>query len=116
VSIINLTNYSLEKTLTVVGHPRTVVSTQNSLYGKVYVASPDSPYVTIISTLNDLVDTTLLVQGDVVDVRVSTQNGAAVNSNVTSRAPGWGEPCNLPPTLLSNATITANPAQCSVQP
>jgi YVTN family beta-propeller protein len=116
VSIINLTNYSLEKTLTVVGHPRTVVSTENSLYGKVYVASPDSPYVTIISTVNDLVDTTILVQGDVVDVRVTTQNGTSSNSNITSRAPGWGEPCNLPPTLLTNATISGDPTQCSKQP
>jgi DNA-binding beta-propeller fold protein YncE len=99
VTIVNLTDHTVEKTLTVVGHPRTVVSTQNSLYGKVYVASPDSPYLTIISTLNDLVDTTLLVEGNIVDVRVSTQNGTTGNNNDTSRMPGMGEPCNLPPSL-----------------
>ena len=43
VTIVNLTSHTVEKTLPVAGHPRTVVSTQNSLYGKVYVASPDSP-------------------------------------------------------------------------
>ena len=59
--MVNLGSHTLEKTLTVAGHPRTVVSTQNSLYGKVYVASPDSPYVTIIATETDLVDTTVLV-------------------------------------------------------
>lgn len=116
VSIIDLTNYTVEKTLSVVGHPRTVVSTQNSLNGKVYVASPDSPYITIISTLNDLVDTTVLVEGNVVDVRVSTENGASGNANVTSRAPGWGEPCNLPPSVLSNGTISTTPSKCSDQP
>jgi YVTN family beta-propeller protein len=99
VTIVNLVNHTVEKTLAVVGHPRTVVSTQNSLYGKVYVASPDSPYLTIISTLNDLVDTTILVEGNIVDVRVSTQTGSGANNNVTSRSPGYGEPCNLPPGL-----------------
>ena len=64
-----------------------MVSTQNSLFGKVYVASPDSPYLTIIRTDQDIVDTTVLVQGNVVDVRASTQNGTAGNANV-SRKPG----------------------------
>lgn len=96
VTIANLTSHTVEKTLTVVGHPRTVVSTQNSLYGKVYVASPDSPYVTILAVATDLVDTTVLVQGNVVDVRTTTQDGVKGNSNVTSRTPGYGQPCNQP--------------------
>jgi DNA-binding beta-propeller fold protein YncE len=98
VTIAVLASHSVEKTLTVVGHPRTVVSTQNSLYGKVYAASPDSPYLTILATLTDLVDRTILTEGNVVDVRVSTQNGSAGNSNMVSRTPGYGQPCNLPPT------------------
>jgi DNA-binding beta-propeller fold protein YncE len=98
VTIANLASHTVEKTLSVVGHPRTVVSTQNSLYGKVYAASPDSPYLTILATLTDLVDTTILIEGNVVDVRVSTQNGTTGNSNTLSRTPGYGEPCNLPPT------------------
>ena len=98
VAVVNLASHKVEKWLGVVGHPRTVVSTSNSLYGKVYVASPDSPYLTIIRTDQDIVDTTLLIQGNVVDVRVSTQDATRGNSNATSRVPGYGQPCNLPPT------------------
>lgn len=107
VSVVNLVSHTLEKTLTVVGHPRTVVSTQNSLYGKVYVASPDSPYLTILQTTSDLVDTTVLLQGNVVDVRTTTQNGNSGNANVTSRVPGYGEPCNMPgiPTPTGSQTL-----------
>jgi 2',3'-cyclic-nucleotide 2'-phosphodiesterase (5'-nucleotidase family) len=68
----------VEKTLPITGHPRTVVSTQNSQQGKVYVASPDSPYLTILRTDLDLVDTTVLVEGNVVDVRVTTQTDRRV--------------------------------------
>ncbi|HVU47316.1 MAG TPA: hypothetical protein VHD85_14390 [Terracidiphilus sp.] len=99
VTVVNLSTHTAEKTLTVVGHPRTVVSTQNSSYDKVYVASPDSPYVTILRstpTISDQVDTTILVEGDVVDLRVTTQTGTSGNANFTSRVPGYGQPCNLP--------------------
>jgi YVTN family beta-propeller protein len=96
VTIVNLTSHTVEKTLTVVGHPRTVVSTSNSLYGKVYVASPDSNYLTIIRTDQDIIDTTILVQGNIVDVRVSNQNGVSGNYNTASRRPGAGQPCYLP--------------------
>jgi DNA-binding beta-propeller fold protein YncE len=110
VTVVNLSTHQVEKTLTVVGHPRTVVSTQNSEYSKVYVASPDSPYVTVISstpTVTDEVDTNILVEGDVVDLRVTTQNGTPGNANFTSRVPGYGQPCNLP-----GATYTATLAAC----
>ena len=96
VTVVNLSSHTVEKTLAVVGHPRTVVSTQNSLFGKVYVASPDTPYLTIIRTDQDIVDTTILIQGNVMDVRVTTQNGTSVNANVTSRRPGAGQPCYAP--------------------
>jgi DNA-binding beta-propeller fold protein YncE len=99
VTVVNLSTHTVEKTITVVGHPRTVASTQNSLYSKIYVASPDSPYVTIIEsspTVTDLIDTTVLVEGDVVDLRVTTQNGSSGNANYWSRVPGYGQPCNLP--------------------
>ena len=98
VTIVNLSSHQVEKTLTVVGHPRTVVSTENSLYGKIYVASPDSPFLTIIESDTDLVDTTVLTEGNIVDVRVTTINGVN-NSNdfFSSRVPGYGQPCNLPP-------------------
>lgn len=105
VSIVNLASHTLQKPapLPVEGHPRTVVSSQNSSYGKVYVASPDSPYLTIIQTGGtnpDIVDTTILTGGNIVDVRVSTQNGTSGNANVNSRQPGAGQPCYLPPALM----------------
>ncbi len=103
VTVVNLSTHTVEKTLTVEGHPRSIASTQNSEYSKVYVASPDSPYITIIEstpTVTDLIDTTVLVEGDVVDMRVTTQNGSSGNPDFTSRVPGYGQPCNLPPSLM----------------
>jgi YVTN family beta-propeller protein len=105
VTIVNLTSHTVEKTLPVNGHPRTVVSTQNSSFGKVYVASPDSPYLSILRTDQDIVDTTILLEGNVVDVRVSTQNGTSGNSNNTSRKPGYGQPCNLPGAAAASTLI-----------
>jgi len=116
VSIVTLSSHTVEKTLPITGHPRTVVSTQNSLQGKVYVASPDSPYLTILRTDLDLVDTTVLIEGNVVDVRVTTQNGSQGNVNTMSRVPGYGQPCNLPPALTTDAQLLANPGLCSTLP
>lgn len=116
VSIVNLSSHTLEKTLPVNGHPRTVVSTQNSLFGKVYVSSPDSPYLSIIRTDQDIIDTNVLVQGNIMDVRVTTQNGAQGNTNVMSRRPGYGEPCYLPLAQLNASQIAANPSLCSTMP
>lgn len=116
VSIINIPSHSLEKTVQVNGHPRTVVSTQNSQYGKVYVASPDSPYLTIIRTDQDIVDTTVLVQGNVVDVRTTTQNGSTGNGINYSRMPGYGQPCNLSSQQLTAANVAAPTlVQCRAQ-
>jgi YVTN family beta-propeller protein len=111
VSIVNLTSHTFEKSLPVNGHPRTVASTQNSLFGKVYAASPDSPFLTIIRTDLDLVDTTVLVEGNIVDVRVSTQNASQGNSFITSRVPGFGQPCYLP-----GAASTVSLAACQKLP
>ena len=120
VTIVTLNNHTVEKTLPITGHPRTVVSTQNSQYGKVYVASPDSPYLTILRTDLDLVDTTVLVEGNVVDVRVTTANGSQGNVNDVSRVPGYGQPCNLPP-ATGNPTPPVTGTQtllqaCQTQP
>jgi YVTN family beta-propeller protein len=115
VTVVNLSSHTVEKTIPVTGHPRTVVSTQNSLYGKVYVASPDSPYLTIIRTDLDIVDTTVLVEGNVIDVRVSTQNGVSGNSNNTSRVPGYGQPCYFPPTMLDPTVSGFDLKECRSQ-
>jgi hypothetical protein len=104
VSVVNLSTHTLEKTLPVVGYPRTVLSTQDSEFSKVYAAAPDSPQLTVIQstpTTTDQVDTTILLQGNIVDVRVTTENGVSGNSDYTSRVPGYGQPCNLPPAVLT---------------
>ncbi|MGD0730390.1 MAG: hypothetical protein ABR956_03945 [Terracidiphilus sp.] len=112
VTIVNLSSHTVEKApLPVIGHPRTVVSTQNSQFGKVYVASPDSPYLTILRTDLDIVDTTILVEGNIVDVRVSSQTATPGNNNSVSRTPGHGQPCNLP---LTSTTYTL--ADCQAIP
>jgi DNA-binding beta-propeller fold protein YncE len=111
VTIANLTSHTVEKTLTVSGHPRTVVSTQNSTQGKVYVASPDSDYLTVIRTDQDIVDTIIPIAGNIVDVRVSSQNGVSGNANDVSRVPGFGQPCNMP-----GAAATASLAACQALP
>ncbi|HEY2467431.1 MAG TPA: hypothetical protein VGI45_06275 [Terracidiphilus sp.] len=107
VTIVNMPSYTVEKTLTVSGHPRTVVSTSNSLFGKVYVGSPDSTFLTIIRTDQDIVDTTILIEGNIVDVRVTSQNATKGNANNSSRIPGGGQPCYLPGTEGSLATCQA---------
>jgi DNA-binding beta-propeller fold protein YncE len=114
VTVVNLSTYTVEKTLTVVGHPRHIASTQNSEYSKIYVASPDSPYITIVQsspTVTDLIDTTVLVEGNVVDMRTTTQNGSTGTNNYSSRVPGYGQPCNLPgsASLASLAACQAIP-------
>ena len=109
VTVVNLTSHSVEKTLAVNGHPRTVASTQNSTQGKVYVASPDSPYLTIIRTDQDIVGSTVLVQGNILDVRVTSANAAGANTYVQTRRPGYGQPCFLPPGLVN---LTSDPGAC----
>ena len=114
VTVVNLSTHTVEKTLTVEGHPRSIASTQNSEYSKIYTASPDSPYITIIEstpTVTDLIDTTVLVEGNVVDMRVTTQNGSSGNPDFTSRVPGYGQPCNLP-----GAGPASSLTSCQTQP
>ncbi len=111
VTVVLLSSHTVEKTLPITGHPRTVVSTQNSEQSKVYVAAPDTPYLTILRTDLDIVDTIVLVEGNVVDVRTTTQNGSSGNANTQSRTPGYGQPCYLP-----GAANAATLAQCRTLP
>ena len=108
VTVVNLSSHTVIKTLPVTGHPRTVISTQNSQFGKVYVASPDSPYLTILRTDQDIVDTTVLVQGNVLDVRVTSQNAVSGNANTISRKPGYGQPCYLPGSAAASSYATCS--------
>jgi len=117
VTIANLSSNTVEKTLPVTGYPRTVVNTQNSTYGKVYVGSPNSNYLTILRTDQDIVDTTILLEGDIVDVRVTTQDASKGNNNIVSRIPGYGQPCNLPPgVMVSTYGPSYTLANCQKQP
>jgi len=111
VTIVDLSSDTVEKTLPITGHPRTVVSTQNSQYGKVYISSPDSNYLSIIRTDLDIPDAEIVVEGNIVDVRVTTQNGSSGNADITSRRPGYGQPCYLP-----GATASASLASCRTLP
>jgi YVTN family beta-propeller protein len=114
VTVVNLSTHTVEKTITVVGHPRTIASTQNSEYSKIYALAPDTPLITIIEsspTVTDAIDTTVLVEGNPIDLRVTTQNGASGNANFWSRVPGYGQPCNLP-----GAAQYASLTQCQATP
>jgi YVTN family beta-propeller protein len=104
VSIINLASHTVETTLPVTGNPRSVVSVQNSLYGKVYVASPNSPFITIIRTDQDIIGATVLVQGNAIDVRVTTPDTSSANTNTVSRLAGAGQPCFLPKSVFTPST------------
>ncbi len=115
VSVINMVSHTVEKTLPVTGHPRTVASISNSLYGKVYVASPDSPYVTIIRTDQDIIDTTVLTQGNAIDLRVNSPDTSASNQHLVSRMPGAGQPCYLPPEAFAAAGATPTIQSCKLQ-
>lgn len=57
-------------------------------------------------------DTTVLVSGNIVDVRVSSQSTSGGNALNVSRRPGYGTPCNLPG--LETPTLTLK--DCQTQP
>jgi YVTN family beta-propeller protein len=115
VSIVSMSSHVVENTLPVTGHPRTVVSTQNSNFGKVYVVSPDSPYVTIIRTDQDIISTTVLTQGNAIDVRTTSPDTSTANTNLVSRLPGAGQPCYLPPSAFTSAGVTMTLTNCKYQ-
>lgn len=120
VSIVNLSSYTLEGTITLplnsdgtTPHPRMVASIYNYPTGKVYVSSPDSENLVIIRTDTDTVDATLQLQGNLIDTRVTRQNAnanAQINGN--SYSPGNGVPCT-PGTVPTQ--VGANPTACSLE-
>lgn len=97
VSIVNLTNYSVEKTIPLTSNPHTIASIYNYPIGKVYVASQDSPYLTVIRTDTDIVSATPEMQGNIVEMRVNSQYPAQAtagsqNYRTESRSVGSGAP------------------------
>ena len=102
IAIVNATNFTLENTVQVPGHPRSIASTYNYPEGKVYVVAPDSQLLTILRTDTDTISAQLQLQGCGVDVHTNYQYAGQNNlagSSVTadtlvnmSDSPGSGAP------------------------
>ncbi len=98
VTIVNLKSYTVEKTIPLHSNPRMIQSIYNYPEGKVYVASPNSPFLTVIRTDTDTIDTQIEVQGNITSIGTEMQYAGASpsvllnNTNIESHAPGSGEP------------------------
>jgi DNA-binding beta-propeller fold protein YncE len=102
IAIVNATNFTLENTVQVPGHPRSIASTYNYPEGKVYVVSPDSQLLTILRTDTDTISAQLQLQGCGVDVHTNYQYAGqnnlaapAVSADTLvnmSNSPGSGAP------------------------
>ena len=97
VTIVNLTNYTVEKTIPLTSNPHAIGAIYNYPIGKVYVASQNSPYLTIIRTDTDIVSNTVEMQGNIVEMHVNTQypgqsTPGALNYQTESRSVGSGAP------------------------
>jgi hypothetical protein len=97
VSVVNLSNYSVEKTIPLTMNPHAIVSIYNYPIGKVYVTAQNSPYVTIIRTDTDIISATPELQGNIIDIRVSAQypgqsTSGSANYQIESRSVGSGAP------------------------
>jgi YVTN family beta-propeller protein len=120
VSVVNMSSYTLQKTITLplnpdgtTPHPRTIVSSYNYPTGKIYVTSPDSDNLVILRTDTDTVDATLQLQGNLIDTRVTRQNAnTSVQSLTNSYSPGNGVPCT-PGTVPTQ--LGTNPTACQLE-
>lgn len=95
VSVVNLNNYTVEKTIALTGNPHTIAAIYNYPIGKVYVASQNSAYLTVIRTDSDIVSATPEMQGNIVEMRVSSQypgQSTSGNYRTESRSVGSGAP------------------------
>jgi YVTN family beta-propeller protein len=120
VSVVNMSSYTLQKTITLplnsdgtTPHPRMIASTYNYPTGKVYVTSPDSDNLVILTTDTDTVDATLQLQGNLIDTRVTRQNANLTSqTRSTSYSPGNGVPCT-PGTVPTQ--VGSNPTACQLE-
>ncbi len=97
ISVVNLQNYTIEKTIPLTSNPHAIGSIYSYPYGKVYVASQNSPYLTIIRTDTDTISATPEMQGNIVDMRVNAQypdqsTAGSQNEQTESRSVGSGAP------------------------
>lgn len=97
VSVVNLSDFTVEKTIALTANPHAIASVYNYPIGKVYVSSQNSPYLTVIRTDTDVVSATPEMQGNIVEMRVSSQypgqaTQGATNYQIESRSVGSGAP------------------------
>ena len=97
VSIVNLTSYNVDETITLPANPHSIASIYNYPIGKVYVASQNSPYLIVIRTDEDIVSATPEMQGNIVDMHVNAQypgqaSSGQLNYQTESRSVGSGAP------------------------
>ena len=99
MTVVNLTNYTAQKTIPLGSaspNPRSIASTYNYPTGKVYVSSQTSPNLVVIRTDTDVVSATLQMQGNVVDLHTTTQYAGSTtqggNGITQSRSVGSGAP------------------------
>jgi hypothetical protein len=97
VTIVNLQTYTVEQTIPLTSNPHAIGSIYNYPIGKVYVASQNSPYLTVIRTDTDIVSATPEMQGNIVDMHVNAQypgnsTPGSLNYQTESRSVGSGAP------------------------
>lgn len=98
VTVVNLSSFTVESVIPVNGHPHSIASTFNAPIGKVYTIAQDSPYLTVIRTDTDIVTSSILLQGNGVDVHTTTQYAGTsstttlANAVTQSRSSGSGAP------------------------
>ncbi len=97
VSIVSLTNYTVQETISLNSNPHSIASIYNYPIGKVYVASQNSPYLTVIRTDTDVISATPEMQGNIVEMHVNAQypgqaTTGASNYQTESRSVGSGAP------------------------
>ena len=73
VSVINLQTNALEATIPVAGHPNFLVGTAGTPTGKVYITSAETSLLTILRTDVNQVQAYIDLQGNGVQVRVTSQ-------------------------------------------
>jgi DNA-binding beta-propeller fold protein YncE len=97
VSIVDLNSYNIEETIALASNPHAIASIYNYPVGKVYVASQNSPFLTIVRTDTDIVSDTMEMEGNIVDMHVNSQypgqaTQGALNYVTESRSVGSGAP------------------------
>jgi len=71
ISAVNLTTNTVTATIPIAGHPSFLAATTGSPTGKVYVVAQDSTDMTVIRTDTDTIQTTVPLQGNGIQVRVT---------------------------------------------